>query len=124
MSQPLATVSKICENKNLMQVMMMMMTTIFAGIFKLPNGSRNLGDVKTISPQGCQMVYFQTKNPNLGKFRRALEWKRLGHSMTIWNILQSLGTFYGHLVIYVVTIWYILPRFGILCLENFGNPAL
>jgi hypothetical protein len=25
--------------------------------------------------QGCQMVYFQTKNPNLGKFLRALDWK-------------------------------------------------
>jgi hypothetical protein len=23
--------------------------------------------------QGCQMVYFQTKNPNLGKFLRALD---------------------------------------------------
>jgi hypothetical protein len=27
--------------------------------------------------QGCQMVSFQTKNPNLGKFWRALEWKML-----------------------------------------------
>jgi hypothetical protein len=25
--------------------------------------------------QGCQMVYFQTKNPNLGKICSALEWK-------------------------------------------------
>jgi hypothetical protein len=25
------------------------------------------------------MVYFQTKNPNLGKFWRALEWKILDH---------------------------------------------
>jgi hypothetical protein len=25
--------------------------------------------------QGCQMVYFQTKNPDLGKFWRALELK-------------------------------------------------
>jgi hypothetical protein len=24
---------------------------------------------------GCQMVYFQTKNPNLGKFWRVLLWK-------------------------------------------------
>jgi hypothetical protein len=45
------------------------------------------------------MVYFQTKNPNLGKFWRALEWKLLVyfvgyleyvdychfvHKMTIW----------------------------------------
>jgi hypothetical protein len=25
--------------------------------------------------QGCQMVYFQTKNPNLGKFQSVLQWK-------------------------------------------------
>jgi hypothetical protein len=25
--------------------------------------------------QGCQMVYFHTKNPNFGIFGRALEWK-------------------------------------------------
>jgi hypothetical protein len=24
--------------------------------------------------QGCQMVYFQTKNPNLGKFCRGKSW--------------------------------------------------
>jgi hypothetical protein len=27
--------------------------------------------------QGCQMAYFQTKNPNLGKFSRDLQWKIL-----------------------------------------------
>jgi hypothetical protein len=27
--------------------------------------------------QCCQMLYFQTKKPNLGKFWRALEWKML-----------------------------------------------
>jgi hypothetical protein len=27
--------------------------------------------------QGCQIIYFQTKNPNLGKFWMALEWKML-----------------------------------------------
>jgi hypothetical protein len=25
--------------------------------------------------QGCQMVYFQTKNPNFGKFWRSSDWK-------------------------------------------------
>jgi hypothetical protein len=28
--------------------------------------------------RGCQIDCFQTKNPNLGKFRRTLEWKSLG----------------------------------------------
>jgi hypothetical protein len=44
--------------------------------------------------QGCQMVCFQTKNPNLGKFWSALEWKMLVYFMFIWNILRS----FGHLV--------------------------
>jgi hypothetical protein len=30
--------------------------------------------------QGCQMVYFQTKNPNLGKYLWALDWKMLIHT--------------------------------------------
>jgi hypothetical protein len=42
--------------------------------------------------QDCQMLYFQSKNPNLGKFWRALEWKWLVYSLAIWNI------YYGHLV--------------------------
>jgi hypothetical protein len=59
------------------------------------------------------MVCFQTKNPNLGKFWRALEWKILVYFMAIWNILQSFGN--------IVVIWYIFPRFGILCQEKSGN---
>jgi hypothetical protein len=42
--------------------------------------------------QGCQMVYFQTKHPNLGKFWSALEWKRLVYFLAIGNILWILGT--------------------------------
>jgi hypothetical protein len=52
--------------------------------------------------QGCQMVYFQTKNPNMGKFRRALEWKKV-------------SIFFGYLVV-----WYILWPFGNL-VAIFGN---
>jgi hypothetical protein len=54
------------------------------------------------------MVYFQTKNPNLGIFGRALEWKMLvffGHLeyfTAICYILWPFGTFCGHLV-------YLLP---------------
>jgi hypothetical protein len=48
--------------------------------------------------QGCQMVCFQTKNSNLGKFRRALELKMLLYFMTIWNILRPFGIIYGRLV--------------------------
>jgi hypothetical protein len=43
------------------------------------------------SVQGCQMVYFQTKNPNLGKFWRALECKSVLYFMYVQ--LESLGYF-------------------------------
>jgi hypothetical protein len=36
--------------------------------------------------QGCQMVYFETKNPYLGTFWRALEWKMLAY-FTIYALL-------------------------------------
>jgi hypothetical protein len=60
--------------------------------------------------RGCQMVCFQTKNPNLGKFWRVLLRKLLEYCMTIWSILRSLKIFYGHLV-YFVAIWYIFSPF-------------
>jgi hypothetical protein len=54
------------------------------------------------------VVYFQTKNPNLGKFWRALKWENVGifyghleHFTTIRYTLWSFGT--------VVIIWYIFP---------------
>jgi hypothetical protein len=59
-----------------------------------------------ISGQGCQMVCFQTKNLNLGKFWWTLEWKMLKCFMAIWNILRTLGIFYDHLVHFML-IWYI-----------------
>jgi hypothetical protein len=50
--------------------------------------------------QGCQMVYFQTKNPDLGKFRRVLQWK----------MLVYLNDTY---LVYFMAIWYILSPFDI-----------
>jgi hypothetical protein len=79
------------------------------------------------------MVYFQTKNPNLGKFWRALEWKmfwsfgvfsgHLEYFRDVWYILETFGIFYGTLGS-VVIIWYIFHRFEILCQEKYGNPGL
>jgi hypothetical protein len=40
----------------------------------------------SFSNQGCQMVYFQTKNPTLGKFLRVLH-----------RAIEDVGIFYGHL---------------------------
>jgi hypothetical protein len=56
--------------------------------------------------QACQMVYFQTKNTNLGKFSSVLQWKMLVYFIAICNIFQKfsihilwyLGIFCGHLV--------------------------
>jgi hypothetical protein len=45
------------------------------------------------------MAYFQTKNPNLGKFLEGLA-------------MEDIRMFYAHLV-YVVSILYILRLFGI-----------
>jgi hypothetical protein len=67
------------------------------------------------------MVYFQTKNPNLGKFLRALYWKMLIYFKAIWNILQTFGIFYDHLV-HFMYIWYIFSGFGITNQEKSGNP--
>jgi hypothetical protein len=69
------------------------------------------------------MVCFQTKNPYLGKFWRALKWKmrvyfaygHLEYFTVIWLIIWLFG--------YVVVIWYIFPRFGILHQEKSGNPG-
>jgi hypothetical protein len=59
-------------------------------------------------PQGCQMVSFQTKNTNLAKFWRMLQWCcmymvhcTLVHFLTIWPILRPFGIFCGHLVYFV-----------------------
>jgi hypothetical protein len=72
--------------------------------------------------QGCQMVCFQTKNTNLGKIRRALDWKMLIYFMAIWNILRTFGIFYEPLVQFVV-IWYIFSGFGIMHQVTSGNPG-
>jgi hypothetical protein len=68
--------------------------------------------------RGCQMVYFQAKNPTLGKFLRALDFKLLMYFIAVWNICQTFGIFFDHLV-HFVFIWYIFP-----VLEKSGNPDL
>jgi hypothetical protein len=47
------------------------------------------------------------------------KWRMLVHFLVISNILQSFDILYGHVVI-----WYIFPRFGILCQEKSGSPDL
>jgi hypothetical protein len=57
------------------------------------------------------MVCFQTKNPNLGQFCRALDWETLIYFMAIWKILWRVGIFCDHLV-HFVFILYLFSRFG------------
>jgi hypothetical protein len=49
--------------------------------------------------QGCQILHFQARNPNLGKFGRVFQWKML--------------IFYSHLVYF--------SRFGMLYQENLAT---
>jgi hypothetical protein len=42
--------------------------------------------------------------------------------MAIWNILQTVGIFYDHLVDFVF-IWYIFSCFGIMYQDKSGNPG-
>jgi hypothetical protein len=71
--------------------------------------------------QGCQMVCFQSKNPNLGKFWRALNWKKLIYFVAIWNILLKFGMFYSFGTICVHLVHF--SCFGIMHQEKSGNPC-
>jgi hypothetical protein len=73
--------------------------------------------------QCCQMVYFQTKNPNLGKFWKVLQWKMMVFFMAILSILRPNDIFYGHLVHFVV-IWYIFHLWYICSTEKIWHPSL
>jgi hypothetical protein len=75
---------------------------------------RNVGTKILQQEQGCQMVCFQTKNPNLGKFCMALDWKMFVYFMATWNILWRFGIFYDHLVHF--------SSFGFMYQEKSGNP--
>jgi hypothetical protein len=56
------------------------------------------------------MDYFQTQNPNLGKFWSVLDWNMLIYFM---SILWLFGIFYDHSG-HFAFIWYIFSSFGIM----------
>jgi hypothetical protein len=59
------------------------------------------------------MVYFQTKNPNLGKFCRVLQWMMLVYFMSVSSILQPYAVICFHLVYFKVCFFpfgYFVPR--------------
>jgi hypothetical protein len=71
------------------------------------------------SKLGCQMVCFQTRNPNLGKFWRALEWMILVYFMSIFG---PFGICCGHFVKFYGYLVY-FSRLGMLYQEKYANPA-
>jgi hypothetical protein len=83
------------------------------------NVAKNVVDVGqhlTGEKQGSQCVYFQTKNPNLAKFFRALYWKMLIYFRAIGKILRTFGKFYDPLLYFVLIrcihfsgFWYHVP---------------
>jgi hypothetical protein len=46
--------------------------------------SREVDSRHRVKYQGCQMVCFQTKNPNKGKCCRAFYWKMLIYVCMLW----------------------------------------
>jgi hypothetical protein len=70
------------------------------------------------------MVYFETRNPNLGNFWSALDLKMLAYFI-------PSGIFYGHLgycihghLVHLMFIWYIFSGFGIMYQDKSGNPGV
>jgi hypothetical protein len=74
------------------------------------------GTEDSTSNQGCQMICSQTKNSNLGKFWRALDWKMLIYFLAFGIFNGHFGIFYDYLV-HIVFIWYILCSFGTYCVH-------
>jgi hypothetical protein len=69
------------------------------------------------------MAYFQTQNPDLGKFWRVLQLKILENYMVILSILRLFGIFCGHLT-YFMIIWYNFYRLGMLYQQKSGYPGV
>jgi hypothetical protein len=63
--------------------------------------------------QGCQMVYFQTKNPSF-----AMEYVSIFYGHVVYFIAKWY--IYGHLEHFMV-IWYIFSRFGMLTEKNLAT---
>jgi hypothetical protein len=64
------------------------------------------------------MAYFQTQNPNLGKFWSISQYKMFIYFMVVWFIMQQLYIFcgfYGHFEYF--------SHFGMLSREKSGNPG-
>jgi hypothetical protein len=57
------------------------------------------------------MADFLTKNPNMGKFWRDLQWKMLVCFIALRSILGHFGLFCLNLLyLMVIWFWYVIPR--------------
>jgi hypothetical protein len=70
------------------------------GDCRAPLFPRNVTRTVRAITRVARCAYFQTKNPNLGKFRRVLQRKILVYFIPIWSILRPFG----------IGIWYVVPR--------------
>jgi hypothetical protein len=79
-------------------------------------------NAKTSYEQCCQMVYFHTKYPNLGKFLKVLQWKLL---VFLWQfcLFKAKWYMYPMAICYILWSFGIFFRFGMLYWEKSGNPG-
>jgi hypothetical protein len=73
----------------------------------------SISEISMVVARVARWLFFKPKNPYLGKFLSALDWKMLIYFTNNWNILRTFGICYDHLVHYVC-IWYFFPGFGIM----------
>jgi hypothetical protein len=66
---------------------------------------------------------FQTKNHNLGKFKRVLQYKIWAYLMAICYILRQFDIFYGRLENFLVN-WYIFPALVYCTKRNLATQGL
>jgi hypothetical protein len=78
---------------------------------------RHMLSIRIYLPQGCQMTYFQTKNPNLGKFCKGLAMEEVckcyGHFdsfMAIWYILWPFNVYFYVCLVHLFPFWYVVKR--------------
>jgi hypothetical protein len=91
---------------------------------KATESSKDQSTFFSLLEQGCQMVWFQNKNPNLGKLWSVLQWKmlvyftygHLVHFTVFCYVLWTFGIVHGNLVYF--------SRFGKFHQEKSGNPVL
>jgi hypothetical protein len=73
------------------------------------------------------MVYFQTKNPTLGKFKMVLQWKMLAFLWPFCLLYGQNDTFLQiiyYILVHFVVIWYISPRFWYVVARKIWQPWL